>query len=106
VTSTLVAIKNTGELELSIEIAHPEFKFLANGKPAAFPLKIAAGKELGLEVRIPSQNKIGTLRDYLLIKSNDPVRSTLSIYISRYIITKEDLKELFKKYGNILAEKK
>jgi hypothetical protein len=99
--STRVAIKNTGELELSIEIAHPEFKFLVKGKPAAFPLKIAAGKELGLDVRLPSLNKIGALRDYVLIKSNDPVRSTLSIYISRYVITKEALKELFKKYGKI-----
>jgi RNA recognition motif-containing protein len=34
------------------------------------------------------------------------MRSTLSIYISRYIITKEDLKELFKKYGKLLEEKK
>jgi len=104
--STRVVIKNPGELELSIEIAHPEFKFLANDKPAVFPLKIAAGKELGLEVRLPSQNKIGTLRDYVLIKSNDPVRSTLSIYISRYVITREALKGLFKKYGKILEEKK
>jgi hypothetical protein len=104
--STRVAIKNTGELELSVDIAHPEFKFLANGKPAAFPLKIAAGKELGLDVRLPTQNKNGALRDYVLIKSNDPVRSTLSIYISRYVITKEALKELFKKYGKISEEKR
>jgi hypothetical protein len=104
--ATRVAIKNTGELELSIAIAHPEFKFLINGKPAAFPLKIAAGKELGLDVRLPSQNKNGALRDYVLIKSNDPIRSTLSIYISRYIITQEALRELFKKYGKILEEKR
>ena len=38
------------------------------------------------------------LRDYVLVKSNDPVRSTLSIYISRYVITKQDLKALFNKY--------
>jgi hypothetical protein len=104
--ATRVAIKNTGELELSIDIAHPEFKFLVKGKPAAFPLKIAAGKELGLDVRLPSQNKNGALRDYVLIKSNDPIRSTLSIYISRYIITQEALRELFKKYGKILEEKR
>ena len=104
--ATRVAIKNTGELELSIDIAHPEFKFLINGKPAAFPLKIAAGKEIGLDVRLPSQNKNGALRDYVLIKSNDPIRSTLSIYISRYIITQGALRELFKKYGKILEEKR
>jgi len=105
-TSAPIVIKNTGELELSVEITHQEFKFLVNGKPAAFPLKIAAGKEVRLEVRLPSPNKIGTLRDYLLLRSNDPVRSTLSVYISRYIITKADLKELFRKYGKILEDKK
>jgi len=105
-TSARTAIKNTGELELSVDIAHSEFKFLANGKPAAFPLKIAAGKELGLEIRLPPQNKTGTLRDYVLIKSNDPARSTLSVYISRYIITKADLRELVRKYGKLLEDKK
>ncbi len=105
-TSTRLAIKNAGELELSVEITHPEFKFLVDGKPAAFPLKIAAGKELGLEVRLPARDKAGALREYVLIKSNDPIRSTLSIYFSRYIITQEVLRELFKKYGKILEEKK
>jgi len=105
-TSTLMGIKNVGDLELSIEIAHPEFKFLVNGKPAAFPLKIAAGKELGLEVRLPTANKAGALREYVLIKSNDPVKSTLSFYISRYIITQAVLRELFMKYGKLLEEKR
>ena len=104
-SSTRIAIKNAGELELSVEITHPEFKFLVNGNPAVFPLKIAAGKELGLEIRLPSGNKNGALREYVLINSNDRIRSTLSIYISRYIVTKAVLKELFNKYGNILEEK-
>jgi len=104
-SSTRIAIKNAGQLELSVEITHPEFKFLVNGNPAAFPLKIAAGKELGLEIRLPSGNKNGALREYVLINSNDPIRSTLSIYISRYLVTKAVLRELFNKYGKILEEK-
>jgi hypothetical protein len=42
------------------------------------------------------------LRDYVLVKSNDPVRASLSIYVSRYVVTKKDLKELFIKYKSQL----
>jgi hypothetical protein len=38
------------------------------------------------------------LRDYVLVKSNDPIRASLSIYISRYVVSKKDLKDLFNKY--------
>ncbi len=44
-------------------------------------------------------------RDYVLIKSNDPVRSTLSIYVSRYVISKKELKDLFERYKSILKDK-
>ncbi len=98
VTSTRFTVRNVGELELKIEIAHPDFKFFAGGKPAVFPMSVAAGKEVALEVRFPAPVKPGLLRDYVLVKSNDPVRTSLSIYISRYIITKKDLKDLFNKY--------
>jgi len=90
--------KNVGELELKIEIAHPDFKFFVGGKPAVFPMSVPAGKEAAFEVRFPPPAKPGMLRDYVLVKSNDPIRASLSIYISRYIITKKDLKALFNKY--------
>lgn len=97
-TSTRFAVRNVGELELKIEIAHPDFKFFAGGKPAVFPMSVAAGKEVALEIRFPAPAKPGLLRDYVLVKSNDPVKASLSIYISRYIVTKKDLKDLFNKY--------
>ncbi len=96
------AVRNVGQLELTIEISHPEFRFFSGGKPAVFPMSIAAGKEAAIEVRFPAPAKTGILRDYVLVKSNDPVRATLSIYISRYIITKKDLKDLFNKYKDLL----
>lgn len=100
--STRFVVRNVGELELKIEISHPEFKIFSGGKPAGFPMSVASGKEVELEVRFPAPGRTGVLRDYVLVKSNDPVRGSLSIYVSRYIITRKDLKELFQKYKDIL----
>ena len=105
-TSTRFTVRNVGELELKIEIAHPDFKFFAGGKPAVVPDE-PRGRQERSRSRSGSRppDKTGMLRDYILVKSNDPVRASLSIYISRYIITKKDLKDLFDKYKNQLELK-
>lgn len=95
-------IMNKGELELRVEFNHRSAAYEIGGKPAPAPLKIAAGKEAAVAIRIPTQNRTGAVREYVLVKSNDPMRSTLSLYISGYIITKEQLKELFGKYKDLL----
>jgi Protein of unknown function (DUF1573) len=95
-------IMNRGEHELRVEFNHRSAAYSIGGKPAPVPLKIAAGKEAAVLIRIPTQNRTGAVREYVLIKSNDPMRSTLSLYISGYIITKEQLKDLFGKYKDIL----
>ena len=95
-------IINKGELELKVEFNHRIATFLSGGKPVLVPLKIAAGKEVAVEVRIPTQNKTGVVREYILIKSNDPMRTTLSMYLSGYIISRDKLKELFDRYKDIL----
>lgn len=95
-------IMNKGQLELRVEFNHRNASFFVGGKSAPSPLKIAARKEAGVEVRIPTRDRTGTVREYILIKSNDPMRSTLSLYLTGYIITKEQLKELFNKYKDIL----
>lgn len=56
-------------------------------------------------MRFPAQTRPGAQRDYILIRSNDPVRSTLSIYVSRYVVTRKELRELFDKYGQVLRDK-
>jgi len=104
-TSGRVLVRNTGELELKVEISHPEFKFFVNGKTASFPLPIASGKSAEIEIRLPGPSKTGMLRDYVLVKSNDPLRSTVSIYVSRYVATKPELKKLFDKYKKVLDGK-
>lgn len=99
---TRTKIKNTGELELQVTCSHKDASFFADGKEVSFPLKIRAGKEAEVEIRIPPRGRKGMIREYILMKSNDPIRPTLSFYLSGYIVTKQQLKELFARYKDIL----
>jgi hypothetical protein len=104
--SAKLAIKSAGERELKVELAHENVKFFSGGKPLASPLLLPKGESREIEVRFPPQARPGLQRDYILIKSNDPVRSTLSVYVSRYVVTREELQELFDKYRKDLKDKK
>ncbi|MFZ2054181.1 MAG: DUF1573 domain-containing protein [Candidatus Aminicenantales bacterium] len=95
-------VMNKGELELKVEFNHRSATYASGGKPVSLPLKIAAGKEVTVDVRIPTRDRTGVVREYLLIKSNDPLRTTLSLYITGYIISKEKLRDLFNRYKDIL----
>ena len=95
-------IKNRGELELSVECSHKDASFYQEGQKISFPLKVPAGDETEIEIRIPPRKRNGLMREYVLLKSNDPYRGTLSLYLSGYIVTKKQLKELFAKYKDIL----
>jgi len=104
--SAKVEVYNAGEIELRVEIAHQDIAFSIDGKPAVFPVKVAAGKSFVLEVRFPAQVRMGQMRDYILIRSNDPARATVSLYLNRYVVSKNDLRELFRKYRNLLEDKR
>ena len=95
-------VKNRGELELRVNCTHKLASFFSGGEKITFPLKIAAGKEAEVEIRIPPSKRKGVMREYVVIKSNDPMKPNLSLYLSGYITTKQQLKELFAKYKNIL----
>lgn len=95
-------VKNIGELELRLTCSHKDAKFFSGGKEVSFPLKIRAGKETEIEVRIPPRQRKGMIREYILMKSNDPRRPTLSFYLSGYVISRQQLKDLFAKYKDIL----
>jgi len=95
-------IKNVGELELRVSCSHKDAAFFSRGKEVSFPLKIRAGSETEVEVRIPPRKRKGMIREYILMKSNDPRRPTLSFYLSGYVVTRQQLKELFEKYKGIL----
>jgi hypothetical protein len=102
--SAQLVIKSAGERELKIELAHENVRFFSSGKPLASPFFLPTGESREIELRFPPQSKTGVLRDYILVKSNDPVRSTLSIYVSRYVISRKELKDLFEKYKSVLKD--
>jgi len=100
-----VVVRSAGERELKVELAHETIKFFSGGRPLNSPFFLPAGESREVEIRFPAQVKTGPVRDYILLKSNDPVRSTLSIYVSRYVVSRKELKELFEKYGSVLRDR-
>ncbi len=103
--SARVVIKSAGERELKVELAHESVQFFAGGKPLVSPFFLPTGESREVELRFPPQAKTGVMRDYILLKSNDPVRSTLSIYVSRYVVSRKELKDLFERYKTVLKDK-
>jgi hypothetical protein len=95
-------IKNIGELELQVSCSHRDAEFYSGGKKASLPLKIRAGGEVDIEVRIPPQKRKGMIREYVLMKSNDPRRPTLSFYLSGYVVTKKQVEDLIARYKDII----
>jgi hypothetical protein len=95
-------ISNKGQLELIVHCTHKDATFFSGEKEISFPLKIPAGKSKEVEIRIPSRQRKGIIREYILIKSNDPNRQNLSFFHSGYIISKKHLKELFARYKEVL----
>ncbi len=104
--SARIVIKNTGQLELSVEMAHEQIKFYSGGKPLVFPLLIPAGRSAEVEFRFPPQTRPGSLRDYVLVRSNDTYRSTQSVNFNRYVVTSNELRELFKKYKTVIEDRR
>jgi len=97
-----VIVKNRGELELEFECQLAGATFETNGKKAAFPIKVAAGKEAALTIKIPLSSRVGFVREFVLFKTNDPLRSTISMTLSGYVVTKIQLKQIYEKYKNII----
>ncbi len=101
-----IKVRNSGQLELTIDIDYPGVNFMVGGKSIRFPYRIPAGREIVLKITLPAvKDRRGAQRDYLMVKSNDPARPAISIFISRYVITREELKSLFEKYGKVLGIK-
>ena len=97
-----VLIRNKGELELKVECSLPGATFWAGGKAVTFPLRVAAGKDLEVSAKMPLVGRMGPVREFILVKSNDPLRATISVVLSGYIVTKEQLKQIFQKYKDII----
>lgn len=103
--SAKIVVKSVGQRELKVEMAHENVTFFSGGRPLASPFFLPAGESREVELRFPPQTRMGVQRDYVLIKTNDPVRSTLSIYANRYVISKKELQELFEKYRTLFKDR-
>ena len=99
---TKAIISNRGQLELIIHCSHKDASFFSKGKEISFPLKIPAGESREVEISIPPRKRKGVIREYIVIKSNDPNRQNLSFFHSGYVITRDQLKKLFAKYKDVL----
>lgn len=99
---TEVQIKNKGELELTVTPSHRDAVYFIGGKRVSPPISIAAKKDKQVQIKIPPRKKIGLIREYVLLRSNDPMRPNLSVYLSGYIVSKAQLKDLIKKYKDVL----
>lgn len=53
-------------------------------------------------MKLPLADRIGMVREFVIFKTNDPMRSTLSVTLSGYAVTKDQLKQVFQKYKTIL----
>ncbi|MCJ7681123.1 MAG: DUF1573 domain-containing protein [Candidatus Aminicenantes bacterium] len=99
---TEAGIKNRGERELTVDLGHRDAEFFQQGKKINGTLKIAPGKTVQIKISIPDVERSGLIREYILLRSNDPIRPNLSLYISGYVVTKPQLKVLFDKYKNVI----
>lgn len=97
-----LTLANKGELELRVECNQKTATFLAEGKLVTFPLLIAAGKKVALTLKMALPNRVGVLREYVVLRSNDPQRPSLTFSLNGYIVTKAELKELFNRHKDLL----
>ena len=89
---------------MSVEFSHKDAEFTIGGKAAPAPLKIAAGKEVTVAMKITPRRNVGLVREYVLLRTNDPMRPNLSLYISGYIVTLEQLQDLFYRHKDKLKD--
>jgi len=98
-------IKNDGGKELIVnQIAsyNKNVKFYFKGKKINFPLKIQAGETKEIEIKLIPKHRRGVMREYIQFRSNDNRRSTITLYLTGYVINKEELEKLFKKYKHLI----
>ena len=93
-----VVIQNRGELELGVESDHKTASFSSGDKPLTFPLKIAAGKEKKIRIKVTLPNRVGIFREFIQFKSNDPTRQVMSFSLAGYLTTPALVQEFLAKH--------
>lgn len=87
-------VKNIGERDLSFSCLHRKAGFLVNGKKNPFPVTVSPGREVEVVFDLGQAEKTGVFRDNILIKSNDPMRPNISLFLSGYVVTRQHVEDL------------
>lgn len=103
---TEAKISNPGEQELSVEFSHKSAIFAVGNKEVSPPLRLAPGESVTVSIAIIPRRAVGLMREYVLLRTNDPMRPNLSLYVSGYIVTLEQLQELFERYKDKVKNKR
>ena len=98
-----VKIRNRGERLLEVSFAHKEATVWL-GSTKINSLKLKPRQEKEVIIKLPPSSRPGLYRQYIILRSNDPLRRNLSLYVSGYALTKKQLKELFLKYKDLLKK--
>ncbi|HDJ24153.1 MAG TPA: DUF1573 domain-containing protein [Candidatus Aminicenantes bacterium] len=96
-----VKIRNRGEKVLEVTVNHKEATvWLNTAQITTLTLKPKQEKEI--IIKLPPRQRPGLIREYIILRSNDPIRRNLSLYVSGYALTRKQLQQLFQKYKNII----
>jgi len=102
---TRITIKNQGQKPLTVSCNHKTAVFYQGKKELADMVTIAPGRETEIDVRIPPRDYRGVLREYILLRTNDPRTRSLSVHINAYLVSELDLKLLFQKHKDLIGER-
>lgn len=98
-----VKIRNRGEKVLEVSIAYKEATAWLNSSKIT-SLKLKPKQEKEIMIKLPPRNRPGLIREYVVLRSNDPIRRNLSLYVSGYALTRKQLQQLFQKYKDIIEK--
>lgn len=99
---TAITVKNQGQEPLTVGCDHKTASFFQGRKKLNESVTIAPGRETEIEIRIPPRDYRGILREYILLRTNDPRTRSLSVHINAYLVSELDLKLLFQKHKDLL----
>ncbi|OQX55630.1 MAG: hypothetical protein B5M54_01270 [Candidatus Aminicenantes bacterium 4484_214] len=96
-----VKIRNRGEKVLEVTVNHKEATVWLNTTQIT-TLTLKPKQEKEIIIKLPPRQRPGLIREYIILRSNDPIRRNLSLYVSGYALTRKQLQQLFQKYKNII----
>ncbi len=102
---TRITVKNQGQKPLTVSFNHKTAAFYLGKKKLTDMVTIAPDHETEIDVRIPPRDYRGVLREYIMLRTNDPRTRSLSVHINAYLVSELDLKLLFQKHKDLIGKR-